>query len=251
MKTAYYNEYSHNLNRNMEFKVYGHGGRPCLVFPSQDGRFFDFENNKMVESVQEFIDAGRIQLFCIDSNDTNSWSSTHWDNRKRIEAHEAYYNYVCNELTPRIFEINAQSNGDYYYGGLLTTGCSMGATHALNFFLRRPDIFDGVIALSGVYDAKYFFHDYFDDLVYINSPVSYLEGMSNDYYYVDLYRQRQIIVCVGQGAWEEPMIQDTARIKELLEYKQVPAWIDFWGQDVAHDWPWWRKQLPYYLQYVC
>ena len=127
----------------------------------------------------------------------------------------------------------------------------MGATHALNFFLRRPDIFDGVIALSGVYDAKYFFHDYFDDLVYINSPVSYLEGMSNDYYYVDLYRQRQIIVCVGQGAWEEPMIQDTARIKELLEYKQVPAWIDFWGQDVAHDWPWWRKQLPYYLQYVC
>ena len=28
----------------------------------------------------------------------------------------------------------------------------MGATHALNFFLRRPDIFDGA-EFSGVYDT--------------------------------------------------------------------------------------------------
>ena len=47
MKTAYYKEYSHNLGRDMEFKVYGHGGKPMLVFPCQDGRFFDFEDRGM------------------------------------------------------------------------------------------------------------------------------------------------------------------------------------------------------------
>ena len=44
MHTAYYNEYSYHLDRMMEFKVYGHAGRPCLVFPAQSGRFYDFEN---------------------------------------------------------------------------------------------------------------------------------------------------------------------------------------------------------------
>jgi esterase/lipase superfamily enzyme len=23
--------------------------------------------------------------------------------------------------------------------------------------------------------------------------------------------------------------------------------MDYWGPDVNHDWPWWRRMLPYYL----
>ena len=37
MKVEYYKEFSHELNRDMEFKVFGHAGKPCLVFPPQDG----------------------------------------------------------------------------------------------------------------------------------------------------------------------------------------------------------------------
>ena len=37
MHTQYYKEYSHNLNRDMEFQVYGHAGLPFVVFPCQDG----------------------------------------------------------------------------------------------------------------------------------------------------------------------------------------------------------------------
>ena len=44
MEVRYFKNYSYNLNRDMEFKVYGHAGRPCLVFPAQSGRFYDFEN---------------------------------------------------------------------------------------------------------------------------------------------------------------------------------------------------------------
>ena len=47
MEVQYFKRYSYNLNRDMEFKVYGHAGRPVLYIPCQDGRFFDFENFKM------------------------------------------------------------------------------------------------------------------------------------------------------------------------------------------------------------
>ena len=45
MEIRYFKEYSQCLNRDMEFNVYGTGGTPMLVFPSQDGRFYDFANN--------------------------------------------------------------------------------------------------------------------------------------------------------------------------------------------------------------
>ena len=103
MKVEYYKEYSHNLGRDMEFKVYGHSGRPFLVFPCQDGRFFDYENMGMIDAVKDYIESGRIQMFCCDSNDLVSWSSTSWDNRARIEQQEAYVRYITNELVPRVF----------------------------------------------------------------------------------------------------------------------------------------------------
>lgn len=252
MKTEWFKEYSSNLGRDMEFQVYGHAGKPVLVFPSQDGRWFDYANNGMIDAAAPYIDAGRIQMFCIDSNDQNSWSRVNdWDNRNRIEQQEAYYHYVTDELVPRIYDINAAANGGHKANGILTTGCSMGGYHALNFLLRRPDIFSGCIALSGAYNARLFFPDYMDDLVYNNSPVDYINGMPYDHPYVDMYRHRDIIICCGRGAWEHPMQEDAQRMKELFEYKNIPAWVDFWGNDVAHDWPWWRKQLPYYLNFVC
>ena len=237
MKVEWFKEYSQCLNRDMEFNVYGHAGQPILVFPSQNGRYFDFANNGMVATVEHFVDEGKIQLFCCDSID-------------RTYMMEQWYYYIVNELVPRIFEINSYGNNGQYADGIFTTGCSMGATHAANFMFRRPDIFKGCIAMSGYYDSDLFFGDYHDDILYRNSPIQFINGMSYDHPYVDMYRQCKIVLCTGQGAWEDEMIYSTARMKELLEYKDIPAWIDFWGYDVNHDWPWWRVQFPYFVERV-
>ncbi len=235
---------SSHLNRDMEINVYGHDGKPCLVFPAQDGRFYDFEGFGMVNCIQGFIDAGKIQLFCVDSVDKESWSASYVNPRQRIERQEQYFHYITEEVVPLIFDYNHTGQK------ILTTGCSLGASHAANFFFRRPDVFDSVIALSGYYNSDMFFGDYMDDLVYANSPEHYLEGMPYDHPYVQLYRENNIIICTGQGAWEDEMIRSTRRIQELLNYKHVPAWIDYWGYDVNHDWPWWRIQLPYFLSHL-
>ncbi len=43
------------------------------------------------------------------------------------------------------------------------------------------------------------------------------------------------------------MNADIHALKAILEVKAIHAWIDLWGYDVNHDWPWWQKQLPYFL----
>lgn len=126
----------------------------------------------------------------------------------------------------------------------------MGASHAANFMFRRPDIFQGCICLSGYYDSDLFFGNYHDERLYNNSPIQYLEGMSYDHPYVEMYRHCDIILCCGQGAWEDEMIYSTHRMQELLENKDIPAWIDYWGYDVNHDWDWWQIQLPYFINHI-
>ena len=43
------------------------------------------------------------------------------------------------------------------------------------------------------------------------------------------------------------MIADTRAMESVFRAKSIPAWIDYWGQDVNHDWPWWRTMMPYFL----
>lgn len=241
MQVRYEKWYSQSLGRDMEYKVYGDGKRTMLVFPSQDGRFYDYENFGMTDILAPWIERGDLRVVCCDSIDGETWSNKNGDARWRIEQHERWYHYIVDELIPTV-----RRNDETF----ITTGCSMGGFHAGNFFFRRPDIFDTVLALSGLYHASYFFGDYSDDLVYNNSPLDYLQWMPSDHYYWDMYRHRRIICCVGQGNWEEDLLASTRRLDTLLCEKNVPAWFDYWGFDVAHDWPWWRKQLPYFMGHI-
>jgi esterase/lipase superfamily enzyme len=122
----------------------------------------------------------------------------------------------------------------------------MGGYHAGNFFFRHPDIFDAMICLSGLFELRTFIGDYMDETVYFNTPLSFLAGLE-DPWYLDRYRRSAIIVGVGQGAWEDAMLADARELGRILESKGVPHRIDVWGGDVNHDWPWWRKMMPYFL----
>ncbi len=244
METDYQKWFSRNLNQDMEIKVYGFAGKPMLVFPPQSGRFFDFENFGMIATIEPWISSGKVKVIAVDSVDSQSWAN--WDAHpaERARRHEEYDRYITQEVMPFI-----RMNGEGWQGKTLLSGASMGAYHACNFFFRHPDLFDSVIALSGIYKLNMFIGDYMDDLVYFNSPLAYLPGM-DDEWYLSQYQQSQIIFCVGQGAWEEEMLEDTREMQCVLEEKGIPFWVDYWGYDVNHDWPWWRKQLPYFLAHL-
>ncbi|MEK3880652.1 alpha/beta hydrolase-fold protein [Paenibacillus sp. FSL H8-0122] len=246
MRISYHKEYSHNLGRDMEYKIYGHAGKPMLVFPTSLGRFYQYEDSGMIGTLSSFIEAGKLQIWACDSLDEETFFSTHWNNEDRVHRHEQYDKYIAHELIPGILHESKHNNGGTDQR-ILISGCSMGAYYSASFFFRYPHYFDTLIALSGVYSTYYFFGDYMSGNVYLNSPLHYLPGLTDEHY-LNQYRSSTIIVCVGQGAYEDEMLHETRLLQEVLGQKGIPARIDYWGHDVSHDWPWWNKQIHYYVE---
>lgn len=230
---------SEALGREMTCAVYGDAGRLCLVFPTRNGRYFDFHNFGMVDAVRPAIEAGRLRLACVDSIDAESWFNTQSPPRQRIERHERWHRYVVDELLPALGPLDG--------GKAIACGCDMGGFHAGCFFFRRPDLFDAMLSLSGLFNARAFFGETTDDLIYANSPASFLPNMPDDHPWMALYRSGRIIACVGQGEGEDAMLAGTAELDGILSARGIPHWVDYWGRDVSHDWSWWQKQLPYFI----
>ncbi|MCD7736469.1 MAG: esterase [Lachnospiraceae bacterium] len=232
----------------MECKVYGHKGRPVLFIPCQDGRFYDFENFHMTDVWAPWVENGDVMVCSIDTIDQETWSNPGGDPRWRIGRYEQWIRYITDELIPFLRQLANDCNGWSGYPGVMVFGCSLGATHAANLFFRRPDLFDGLLALSGIYSAEYGFGAYMDDLVYANSPIHYLGGMSREHPYISLYNLKKAVICSGQGPWEMP--DSTRTLQRILEDKGIHAWVDLWGTDCSHDWYWWYRQTEYFVPYL-
>lgn len=244
MHIEYHRWFSPSLGHEMEMKVYGYYGKPVLVFPAQSGRFYEFEDFGMIAACHDLIESGRVKLFTLDSLDSQTWANWQAHPADRARRHEDFDRYVIHEAAPFIRRHCADTTQKF-----LATGVSMGGYHSANFFFRHPDVFDALIAISGLFKLNHFIGDYMDETVYFNTPLAYLPNL-NDSWYLDQYRQSQIVVCSGQGAWEDESLADTLSLKHILDMKNIPAWIDTWGTDVNHDWPWWRKMIPYFLDKV-
>lgn len=232
--------FSGNLQRDMNVKIYGYGGLPLLIFPTQDAMSDNFENFGMIDTLKNFIDANKVQLFCVDTVDSESWSNVFGDKVWRAARQESYYNYIIEEVLPLIRDKNSSKKLP------IAIGCSLGALHAAIVFLRRPELFGGMLALSGIYDAKFFFDGWSNQTLYDNSPTDFLANMPENHPYIEIYNTKKIIFCIGQGRWEEG-IHSTAILKNIFAEKKINGWFDFWGYDVDHDWVWWKKQILYFL----
>ncbi len=248
METQYFRFYSPALNRDMECKIYGHAGRPVLFIPCQDGHFYDFENFKMADVWSPWIESGQVMVCSIDTMDEETWSNKFGDPRWKIERYEQWIRYITDEVVPFMRNYANEKNGWDGEPGIMVFGSSLGATHAANLFLRRPDLFDRVLALSGIYNAEYGFGSYMDELVYQNSPVHYMANMPADHPYVEMFNERKGVICAGQGPWEIP--ETTWQLKSIFADKGINLWVDLWGHDVRHDWDWWYKQVEYYVPYL-
>jgi len=234
-------QYSCHLQRDMHLLVYGHSGIPMLAFPCQDGMCDNWESFQMPETLAPYIESGRLQLFTIDTIDKESWSDKFGDKEHRAYMQELYYRYIVDEALPLIKSINGTDLAP------IVTGFSLGALHAAIVFFRRPSLFSGVLACSGCYSAPHFWEGWCNSTLYDNSPLELLSNMPKNHPYISLYNQKQIVLCVGQGRWEGACITTTLKMREIFADKGISGWVDPWGYDVDHDWPWWKKQILYHL----
>ena len=243
MKRSVYKLQSKSLGQEANLIVYGEGGYPVVAFQTQDQKSSELEDEGMVDALAEFIDGKQIQLFSVDNFDEQSWSLLNGDNEARAARQEDYFRFVTDELIPRVHELNASNLRPIAFG------CSMGAVHAAIALFRRPDLFQGCMALSGIYHSGYFFGDWMNSTLYDNDVLAFLPNMPLDHPYVSLYRNRSLLFCCGQGE-DAQFADDERRMDAELNRLGVDHWCDYWGADVTHDCYWWKKQMAYFLPFV-
>lgn len=236
--------FSHNLGMDMPLVSYGHAGYPLLMFPTAAADFLEYERFYLVDAIKDYIDAGLIRAYSI--NSVNKYSLLNRESHPgwKVEMLERYDHYIMEEVLPLI----RNEAGDN--AKPLTTGASLGAYLAANTYFKHSDNFRGTIAMSGSYDIySYLDKGYYDDNVYFNNPTMYLRNMNDSYHLPNLQNADSIVLVTGQGAYEAP--HKSQEFSELLHSKGIPHVLDMWGHDVNHDWVWWRKMLPYYLGRFC
>ncbi len=234
MQREYHNWYSPALGRHMEMLVLGHQGAPVLVFPSSMGRFFEFEDRDMVETLSDKIDGGFIQLYCVDSVDSESWYNRGVHPYDRVQRHMAYDRYITDEVVALMRIKNSN-------GYMVSTGASFGATHAVNFAFRHPELVHRVVSMSGRFSMHSYLDGYFDDSAYYNSPLDYIGGMDGGGDYANKLRVMQIFLMTSHQ--DLPMcLDETRQMSELLWAKGVSNTLDIWNEG-EHDWPLWRDQV--------
>lgn len=230
--------WSPNLNKDMEIVVYGHYGYALLMFPTAAADFLEYERFHLIDSISHYINNGTAKVFSINSINNESWLNRDMHPAHKAIRHQQYNRYITEEVVPFIHNHCKQRVP------IITTGASLGAFHSANTFFRRPDLFAGVIAMSGTYDLKNYSDGYYDDNCYFNSPVDYLPNLSDEWH-LSRMRQSSIVIASGQGAYEDPA--SSRKISDLLHSKGIEHWLDLWGFDITHDWPTWRQMLPYFL----
>ena len=225
------------LGLDMPIVAYGHAGKPILLFPTAAADYLENERFFLVKAMEPHLFAGRVRIFSIDSINQHAWMDRDLPVPEAARRQALYVRYVEDEVVPYI----RHACGDRG-ARIVTTGASFGAFHGANCMLRRPDLFDGLIAMSGFYDlSPSYFKGYSDDHCFYNNPAWYLPGLGG--HSLDLLRQARILILSGQGAYEAP--DASRKLSRLLADKGIPHELDLWGHDVNHDWPWWRKMLPY------
>lgn len=240
MKRELHGWYSPRLNKHMEIAVYGHFGFALLLLPTAAADYLEYERFHLIATLEPYINAGKLKVFSINSINSEAWLNNRMHPRHKAIRHQQFNAYVENEVIPFIRNATSQNTD------IITSGASLGALHAANLFFRRPDLINGTIAMSGVYDLSTYTKGYFDEDVYFNSPTHYLPNLNDENVLSKLRASKHIHILSGSGDYEDPSA--STRLSDILRSKGIPHELDIWGWDMKHDWPTWRAMLPYYVE---
>jgi len=226
----------------MELLVFGHAGAKVLVFPTREGRFYDYENWGLVDALRPSINDGYIRLFCVDGIDSESLYCRTAPPSARTRRHAQYESYILNDVIPFMLSENGVP-------ALIVHGCSIGAYHAMTLALRHPSLFCKVVALSGRYDLtrpagpfEDLFSGYYDEDIYFITPNHFLPNL-NDVRLLEPMRRMEITLAVGE---HDVFCESNLVLSQALRSKGIKHRLAIWPGE-AHRACYWREMICNYL----
>jgi esterase/lipase superfamily enzyme len=231
--------YSERLGKEMPIATYGYFGFALLLVPTAAADFLEYERFQLLDELAPFINAGQVKVFSINSINNESWLNNEMEPHHKAIRHQQFNAYVFDEVIPFIRNSTSPETP------IITCGASFGALHSMNLFLKRPDLINGVLALSGVYDLTEYTKGFFNDDVYFNSPQHYMPNLEDHYTLEKIRSSAHIHIFSGSGDYEDPGAAGS--FAQILYNKGIRYELDIWGTEWKHDWPTWRHCLPHYL----
>ncbi|MGZ8217977.1 esterase family protein [Methylomagnum sp.] len=242
MNREYHCWRSVRLHRDMELLVFGHAGAKVLVFPTREGRFYEYENLRLVHALRHKIEAGHLQLYCVEGLADETFYCWWRHPADRIRRYMQYEDYVLHEVLPFMASRND-------HACTISHGCSLGAFYAANIAFRHPHLFRKLAAFSGRYDLtvslEHFgnlFDGYYDENIYFNTPCHFLPNL-DDPGRLDALRRMDIVLTIGR---EDPFLGNNHHLSHILREKGIPHALHEWDGR-AHQGYFWRKMAPLYV----
>ncbi len=232
--------FSPALQAEMPIVSYGHAGFALLFVPTAAADYLEYERFQMMDVLAPYIDGGKVRVFSVNSINNESWLNNNMAGAHKAIRHNQFNEYIYNEVLPFIKKNTSEETP------IILCGASFGALHSMNLFLKRPDLIDGVIAMSGVYDLAEYTKGYHDEQVYFNSPMQYIPNLTDESILNNIRKSKHIHIVTGSGAYEDP--ESSKKFAGVLYSKGINYELDVWGHEWKHDWPTWRAILPHYLE---
>ena len=239
MHTTHQVWYSPRVGHDMGVAVFGHWGPPLLAFPTSHGDEWELHRHGLIDAIGDFIDAGRVKVFCVGSNNTESFLNEGAHPLHRSWLQRMFDEYIRDEAIPYIFD-SCQSRGV----PIGTMGASLGAYHAANTLFHYPHLVKRCYGLSGIYDLRNFMGGMYDDNFYFQNPIDYIAGLT-DPWFLEQLATCEIRLATGSGPYEKSAY--SYAMSEVLAHKGIRHHLDDWGERGGHDWAYWKEQLREYI----
>jgi esterase/lipase superfamily enzyme len=219
----------------MELLWFGHAGRPVVGFPTSAGRFYQLEDFGLIRSLQGTIEAGQLQVCCVDSVDLESWYNRGAHPADRVRRHDQYDRYLRDEVLPFVRHRSGRDDVALF-------GASFGAYHAMNVACRQPELARSVIAFSGLFDIHRYLDGYWDDLCYFHCPTAYVPNLDGGW--VGRVSRLQLVVATGE---HDHLAEANRQFMGILRGKGIPVTGEIWPGTFGHDWPFWVHHIHRFL----
>ena len=238
MHEYYHKWYTQYLNRDMEMLVFGHSGFPLVLFPSFGGRFFDCKDNGIISILSEFIESGKLKVYCPDTIDNESWGNELISIEDRLKTHTAYERMIIND----VIKFSEYETG---ISDICLAGLGFGGYHSVNLALRNPNLVGFAFSYFGVMNIKRYLHEYYDENCYFNNPVDYMVNLDNTWY-LDNLKWMEIILTSGKN---DDSFEDNCYLSKVLYSKEIGHKFDIVDK-MNNEWSDWAKILPSYLNLI-
>ena len=231
--------FSPSLQKEMPIATYGSYGFALLLIPTAAADYLEYERFQLIDHLAPYINSGKIKVFSVNSINSESWMNNDMQGEHKAIHHNQFNEYIFNEVVPFI------KNNTSWDTPIITCGASFGALHSMNLFLKRSDLINGVIAMSGVYNLMEYTKGFYDEQVYYNSPMHYVPNLTDHGVLEQIRRSNHIHILTGSGDHEAP---DAAKeFAGVLYDKGIHYELSVWGNEWRHDWPTWRAMLPLFI----